>query len=63
MQVRNAMQIKNGKGKGKSSGFNSFTQPIQFLSRDEKDEDWGMHNMDWLEWQGSSRYQQQPNDL
>lgn len=52
MQVRNAMQIKNGKGKGKSSGFNSFTQPIQFLSRDEKDEDWGMHNMDWLEWQG-----------
>ena len=52
MQVKNAMQIKNGKGKGKTEGFNSFTQPIQFLSRKEKDTDWGMHNMDWLEWQG-----------
>jgi hypothetical protein len=52
MQVKNAMQIKNGKGKGKTEGFNSFTQPIQFLSREEKDPDWGMHNMDWLEWQG-----------
>jgi hypothetical protein len=52
MQVKNAMQIKNGKGNSKTSGFNSFTQPIQFLSRKEKDADWGMHNMDWLEWQG-----------
>ena len=52
MQVKNAMQIKNGKGTGKTRGFNSFTQPKQFLSRDEKDEDWGEHNMDWLEWQG-----------
>lgn len=52
MQVKNAMQIKNGKGKGKTKGFNSFTQPIQFLSSKEKDADWGMHNMDWLEWQG-----------
>lgn len=52
MQVRNAIQIKNGKGKGKTRGYNSFTQPIQFLSLKEKDEDWAMHNMDWLEWQG-----------
>lgn len=52
MQVKNAMQIKKGKGKGKTQGFNSFTQPIQFLSSIEKDKDWGIHNLDWLEWQG-----------
>ena len=53
MQIKNAIQTKNGKGKKtKGKGFNSFTQPIQFLSKQEKDEDWGMHNLDWLEWQG-----------
>jgi hypothetical protein len=52
MQIKNAMQLKSGKGKAKKQGFNSFTQPIQFLSKKEKDEDWCMHNLDWLEWQG-----------
>ena len=54
MEIKNAMQLKNGKGKSnnQNSGFNSFTQPIQFLKRSEKDKDWGMHNLDWLEWQG-----------
>jgi len=53
MQIRNAIQLKNGKkSKKESRGFNSFTQPIQFLSRDEKDMDWSTHNLDWLEWQG-----------
>jgi len=52
MQVKNALQIKQGKGKKEKRGFNSFTQPIQFLSKFEKDDDWAMHNMDWLEWQG-----------
>ena len=53
MQIKNAIQTKNEKNKKtKSKGFNSFTQPIQFLSKQEKDEDWGMHNLDWLEWQG-----------
>jgi len=53
MQIRNAIQLKNGKkAKDEDRGFNSFTQPIQFLSRDEKDMDWSIHNLDWLEWQG-----------
>ena len=52
MQVKNALQIKQSKGKKEKRGFNSFTQPIQFLSKFEKDDDWTMHNMDWLEWQG-----------
>ena len=53
MQIRNALQLKNGKkSKDEDRGFNSFTQPIQFLSRDEKDMDWATHNLDWLEWQG-----------
>jgi hypothetical protein len=51
MEIYNALQIKNGK-KVQKKGMNSFTQPIQFLSKDDKDEDWAMHNMDWLEWQG-----------
>lgn len=53
MQIRNAIQLKNSKkSKDEDRGFNSFTQPIQFLSRDEKDMDWCVHNLDWLEWQG-----------
>jgi hypothetical protein len=53
MQIRNALQIRNGDGKvDVKKGFNSFTQPIQFLSKSEKDADWAIHNLDWLEWQG-----------
>ena len=53
MQIRNALQIRSGEGKvDVKKGFNSFTQPVQFLSKDEKDMDWAMHNLDWLEWQG-----------
>lgn len=52
MQVKNALQIKKGEGKIDKRGFNSFTQPIQFLTKYEKDQDWAMHNLDWLEWQG-----------
>jgi hypothetical protein len=52
MQIKNALQIKKGEGKIDKRGFNSFTQPIQFLSKYEKDQDWAMHNLDWLEWQG-----------
>lgn len=28
------------------------TQPVQFLLKNEKDEDWACLNMDWLEWYG-----------
>ena len=52
MQIKNALQIRKGDGDMKPKGFNTFTQPIQFLPKNEKDEDWCMHNMDWLEWQG-----------
>lgn len=52
MQIKNALQIRKGDGDMKPKGFNTFTQPIQFLPKDEKDKDWAMHNLDWLEWQG-----------
>ena len=53
MQVKNALQMRQDGGTNKvKKGFNSFTQPIQFLPENEKDTDWGEHNLDWLEWQG-----------
>jgi len=51
MQVLNAMDLK----KGKRADYNkmaTLTQPIQFLSKKEKDDDWSAWNMDWFEWQG-----------
>jgi hypothetical protein len=52
MRVLNAMQIKKGaKAKG-SSVHASLTQPIQFVSIKEKDENWSQWNMDWLEVRG-----------
>jgi len=51
MKVLNAMQLKNG-AKVEQNRFQSITQPVQFLSYKEKDEDWAAWNMDWLEWQG-----------
>ena len=51
--VKNAMQMKrNSKNKVEKTGHTSLTQPIQFLPKNEKDEDWAIHNLDWLEWQG-----------
>lgn len=53
MEIKNALQIRKGDGKHlPKRGFNSFTQPIQFLPKKEKDMDWAQHNLDWLEWQG-----------
>jgi len=52
MQIKNALQIRDEGGTPDPRGFNSFTQPIQFLSKEEKDERWAQHNLDWLEWQG-----------
>ena len=53
MEIKNALQIRKGDGtKLPKRGFNSFTQPIQFLPEKEKDMDWAQHNLDWLEWQG-----------
>jgi hypothetical protein len=51
MEVKNAIQIQNG-AKIEPWVANSFTQPVQFISEEEKDEEWYIHNGDWLEWQG-----------
>ena len=51
MKVLNAMDLKAGK-KADYNKMATLTQPIQFLSKDEKDEDWTAWCMDWFEWQG-----------
>lgn len=43
--------IKGKKGKSRYTG-SAFTQPLQFLSIDEKDEEWRCHNLDFQEYQG-----------
>ncbi len=51
MKVLNAMQLKAG-AKSEYNRMGSITQPIQFIPRKEKDEEWTAWNMDWLEWNG-----------
>jgi hypothetical protein len=51
MQVYNAMQLKKG-AKAEHNRLGSITQPLQFLSKSEKDEQWAAWNLDWLEWNG-----------
>ena len=51
MEILNAIDLKKGK-KTKKNRFGVFTQPIQFVPADEKDDEWSKWNIDWLEWQG-----------
>lgn len=52
MKVYNALQLKKGaKGEGYPTS-SSLTQPIQFLPAKQKDDDWAVWNIDWLELQG-----------
>jgi hypothetical protein len=51
MQVLNAIDLKNGK-KSKHNRMGSITQPLQFIPRVEKDEEWAAWCLDWLEWNG-----------
>jgi len=51
MQVYNALDLKAGK-KTSYNKMGTLTQPIQFLPKKEKDDEWGAWNCDWLEWQG-----------
>jgi len=51
MQVYNALQIKKG-AKADYNKMASVTQPIQFLPKKDKDDEWAAWNLDWLEWQG-----------
>jgi len=51
MQVFNAMQLKKG-AKASHNRMGSITQPLQFIPKKEKDEEWAAWNLDWLEWNG-----------
>ena len=45
MQIINAIQAKNG-AKTDHNRLASITQPLQFLSRKEKDEQWAAWNLE-----------------
>jgi len=51
MEIINAIQAKNGK-KTEYNKIGSITQPLQFLPKKDKDDDWAAWNMDWYEWNG-----------
>jgi len=51
MQVYNALQLKKG-AKVEKNRIGSITQPLQFLSKNEKTDEWAAWNVDWLEWNG-----------
>jgi len=51
MQVYNALQLKKG-AKFEQNRMGSVTQPLQFISSIDKDEEWAAWNLDWLEWNG-----------
>jgi hypothetical protein len=51
MEILNAMQLKGGR-KAETNRLGSLNQPLQFIPKKEKDEQWGAWNMDWIEWQG-----------
>ena len=51
MEILNAMDLKKGK-KAEQNRMGTINQPIQFIPKKEKDEDWSSWNLDWLEWEG-----------
>ena len=51
MQIINALQAKKGV-KTSHNRMGSITQPLQFIERKDKDEEWAAWNLDWLEWNG-----------
>jgi hypothetical protein len=51
MKIINALQAKAG-AKVETNRLGSITQPLQFLSKEEKDDRWAAWNLDWVEWQG-----------
>ena len=51
MQVYNALQLKKG-AKVEQQRMGSITQPLQFIPKKDKDEEWAAWNLDWLEWNG-----------
>ena len=51
MQIINALQAKKG-AKTEQNRLGSITQPLQFIPKKDKNEEWAAWNLDWLEWQG-----------
>ena len=51
MQIINALQAKKG-AKTEQNSLGSITQPLQFIPKKDKTEEWAAWNLDWLEWQG-----------
>ena len=51
MQVINALQAKKG-AKTEYNRMGSITQPLQFLPKKEKNDEWAAWNLDWYEWNG-----------
>jgi hypothetical protein len=51
MQIYNAMQMKAG-AKVEYNRMGTLNQPIQFLPKSKKDQEWAAWNLDWLEWEG-----------
>ncbi len=51
MQVYNALQIKKG-AKVEQNRMGSIIQPLQFIPKTDKNEEWAAWNLDWLEWNG-----------
>jgi hypothetical protein len=51
MQVYNALQLKKG-AKVQHNRMGSITQPLQFIPKELKDQEWAAWNLDWLEWNG-----------
>ena len=51
MQIYNALQLKNG-AKAETNRMGTVTQPLQFIPKSEKTDEWAAWNLDWVEWQG-----------
>jgi hypothetical protein len=62
MQVYNALQLKKG-AKVEQNRIGSVTQPLQFLPRKKKDDEWAAWNIDWLEWNGIKQLQRNARRL
>ena len=51
MKILNGIQLQNG-AKADYTRMFGVSQPLQFIPKSEKNEEWAAWNMDWLEWQG-----------
>ena len=56
MQVYNALQLKKG-AKVEQNRIGTVTQPLQFIPKKKKDDEWAAWNIDWLEWNGIKQLQ------